>query len=164
MLSHEAWHSQVMATQGRVDGQEVSSVGNKWPLVKVPAVTAPFCSRVALRVSSVGFFPEGLAQGHPPANGRLTGWHPGSRGWGLFEHPKTSPRAGLFPPGMSGWRSDSRSQRPTPAAGLCLGALGVCCDGYPLLTPGLHFKQGQVQRRRDSCSLASPSRKSVSFN
>lgn len=104
MLSHAAWYSQVMATKGRVDGQEVSNVGSKWPhweapapLVKVTAVTAPFCSRVALRMSSVGFFPEGLAQGHPSANGRLTGWHPGSRGWGLSLHPKTSPESRAFP-------------------------------------------------------------------
>lgn len=118
MLSHAAWYSQVVAIKGRVDGQEVSSVGRRWPLgeapaplVKVTAVTAPFCSRVALRTCSVGFFPEGLAQGHPSANGRLKGLAPRLPGLGSLPEPRDIPREQGFSH---------------------LGCLGAACQGSAL--------------------------------
>lgn len=110
------------------------------PLVKVTAVTAPFCSHVALRRSSVGFFPEGLAQGYPSANGRLKGWHSGSQGWDLSPNLKTFPESRAFPT-WNVWVQPlipdySDQHQPQASALACLGFAATVTDCRAALQTG----------------------------
>lgn len=144
-----------MVTKGKVDRKEGVAWEGSGPFWEAPAPPVMVRGRsdtevAAERSHSAFLLPHRSAYvcWFVPRGVWLTGIHQptgsqraGARAPRAGVSPGASgqpPSAGLFPPGMC-WvelsgqlLADSRSQRPKPAASLCLCVPGVCCDSYRL--------------------------------